>query len=62
MSGYPTVRTVHVDFGDHETVDAMAGLNPGHAMWRARQNWDGGTVTDLGPLDDAFIRGWNGWT
>jgi len=53
MSGYPCARSVRVEFADDSFVDGIEGLNPGHAMWRARCNWDGAVVTDLGPFDPA---------
>jgi hypothetical protein len=49
---YPVTRSVRVTFEDGDTmIDGMAGLNPGHALWRARQCWDGAEIQDLGPFD-----------
>ncbi len=47
---YPIARKVRVTFPDMPPFDdGIKGLNPGHALYRARWNWDGAEITDLGP-------------
>lgn len=37
---YPHVQNVLVTFDDGEqTIDAIKGLNQGHALYKARWNW-----------------------
>lgn len=36
---YGTEVWVMVHFDGFAMVDAIKGLNKGHALWRARQNW-----------------------
>ena len=45
---YSTVAYVLLEWGGEfpqRTIDAMDGLNVGHALWRARNNWHGAKVT-----------------
>lgn len=52
---YPVARMVLVIFEDHAAVDAIKGLNVGHALYRARRNWESALeIHDLGPDDDAL--------
>lgn len=68
-TGYPTQLDVRVRFPESAEMerlraelgvpntplyDVMAGLNRGHAAWRARQNWEG---EDVLPLPRLRIRG-----
>lgn len=46
---YPVARRVLVVFPDDRFVDGIKGLSVGHALWRARWNWDGAKIVDLGP-------------
>lgn len=46
---YPVARRVLVVFPDDRFVDGIKGLSVGHALWRARWNWDGAEIVDLGP-------------
>ena len=42
---YPISLTLVLCFSDGEQwEDGIKGLNVGHALWRARQNWDGVTI------------------
>lgn len=47
-TNYPVRLQVLVSFPEWPDmppfVDFMGGLNTGHAMWRARQNWDDATI------------------
>lgn len=44
---YPQTQSIAVEFPDGRTMyDQIKGLNPGHALWRAKQNWpDASSVT-----------------
>lgn len=39
-----TVRVIFPEFPDAPLVDGVKGLNAGHALWRARQNWPNASV------------------
>ena len=50
---FPCTIPVHVTFTDHDgytfgIVDKVRGLNVGHALYRARNNWPTGSVRILG--------------
>lgn len=48
---FKTAIKVQVQFpGDKPFIDAIKGLNAGHAMMLAKQNWPGAQIKSLGPL------------
>lgn len=56
---YPVRIKVQVTFtGDQGFTfdDEMAGLNAGHAMWRARQNWADAQIVLSAPESNGEAR------
>lgn len=52
---YNIARDVLVRFDDGDVIiDAIKGMNVGHALYRARVCWDGAEVMDLGPADETL--------
>jgi hypothetical protein len=40
QQNYPcTIQVIYGDFGGPYYHDEIKGLNPGHALWRAIENW-----------------------
>jgi len=42
---YQTIVNLTLTWANNKTFDAMDGLNEGHAMWRAKQNWPDAIIT-----------------
>lgn len=46
---YKFIAKVRVHLGKQSFTDEVKGLNPGHAVARARMNWEGAVIEYLGP-------------
>lgn len=46
---YPHTQRVRVRWPNDEMADDIKGLNQGHAVYRARENWPDANVTPVGP-------------
>ena len=52
QENYPHTQRVRVQWPNQEMADDIKGLNQGHAVYRARENWPGAEVS---PVGDHFI-------
>lgn len=52
---FPHTQHVRVEWPEHNDsiVDAIKGLNKGHAVARAKENWPGATITPIEPSEYA---------